>query len=158
MNTKIQIRSHWTAVLFLLLGCLPQCGMAQTTSTDQYEMVLEKIDGTILVFKITEDYPLLQYQFGGDDGINTIEIQATGSMGEYRTVVPCPEIKRLYTRAARILKGDVNMDGKVDEADMELVVDYILNPSEDFNKDVADVNEDGEVNIVDVVLIVNKIK
>ena len=158
MKTKIQIRSYWTAVLFLLLGCLPQSGMAQATSTDQFEMVLEKIDGTKLVFRITEDYPVLQYRYVGDEGVNRMEIKTADSMEGDITVVPCPEIKRLYTRAANILKGDVNRDGKVDEADLKLIVDYVLNPSEDFNKDAADMNEDGEVNIADVVLIVNKIK
>ena len=140
-----------------MLSFLPQRGIAQTINIDQYEMVLEKIDGTELVFRITEDYPVLQYQFGGDDGINTIEIQPAGPMAYNRTVVPCPEIKRLYTRAARILKGDINRDGYVDEADLEMVVDYILNPSEDFNREAADDNEDGTVNIADIVLIINKI-
>ena len=52
-------------------------------------------------------------------------------------------------------KGDVNGDGEVDEADLELVVNYILKPFEDFNKDAADMNGDGKVNAADVVLIIN---
>lgn len=52
-------------------------------------------------------------------------------------------------------KGDVNGDGSVNEADLQLVVNYIMNPSEGFNKDAADMNGDGKVNAADVVLIVN---
>lgn len=54
-----------------------------------------------------------------------------------------------------ITKGDVNNDGDVDNVDLQLVVNYIMNPSEDFNKYAADMNGDGKVNATDVVLIVN---
>lgn len=52
-------------------------------------------------------------------------------------------------------KGDIDGDGDVDKADLEKVVNYIMNPSEDFNKDAADMNGDNKVNAADVVLIVN---
>lgn len=52
-------------------------------------------------------------------------------------------------------KGDVNEDNNVDETDLQLVVDYIMNPSEDFNKAAADMDGDGDVNAADVVLIIN---
>ena len=52
-------------------------------------------------------------------------------------------------------KGDVNGDSAVDKADLQLVVNYILKPFEDFNKDAADMNGDRKVNAADVVLIIN---
>jgi hypothetical protein len=52
-------------------------------------------------------------------------------------------------------KGDVNEDSYVDEADLQLVVDFIMNPSEDFNKAAADMDGDGDVDAADVVRIIN---
>ena len=49
----------------------------------------------------------------------------------------------------------MNGDSAVDKADLQLVVNYILKPFEDFNKDAADMNGDGKVNAADVVLIIN---
>ena len=102
MNTRIKAHRHWTIVLLTLLACLPMTIIAQS---DNYVMVLEKTDGTKLAFSITEDYPLLQYMYGGEDGVNTIEIQTA----EGTTSVPCPEIKRLYTRANTV---SVTIGGK----------------------------------------------
>ena len=90
MKTRNNIYRQWALLLILLIG-LPLGIKAQT---DKFEMVLEKIDGTELTFRITDDYPLLQYQYGGEEGINTIAIQTASGF----TSVPCPEIKRLFTR------------------------------------------------------------
>lgn len=88
---KTNINSRcWGMMLFLLIW-LPINGLAQTKT---FEMVVEKIDGTELTFNITDYYPTLQYQYGGEDGINTIEIRDTNGY----TNLPCPEIKRIYTR------------------------------------------------------------
>jgi hypothetical protein len=38
------------------------------------------------------------------------------------------------------------------------VANYIVNPTEDFNKDAADMNGDQKVNATDIVLIVNMIE
>lgn len=56
------------------------------------------------------------------------------------------------------LMGDVDGDGEVNETDLQLIVNYIINPSDDFNKDAADLNEDTRVDAVDIVLLVNKIR
>lgn len=81
------------ALLLFLLVWTPIKGWSQT---EEFDMVVEKTDGTELTFRITDDYPLLQYRYGGGDDVNTIEIQ----MADGTTFVPCPEIKRLYTRSA----------------------------------------------------------
>ena len=53
-------------------------------------------------------------------------------------------------------EGDVNHDGKVDNADIEEVVKIIVGTSTLENpEDVGDVSGDGHVNVVDIVKIVN---
>ena len=83
-------RRQW-ALLLMLLVWFPINVFAQS---DQFEMVIEKTDGTELAFLITNDFPVLQYQYGGEDGINTLDIQHPNGL----STIPCPEIKRLYTR------------------------------------------------------------
>ncbi|WP_205764134.1 dockerin type I repeat-containing protein [Anaerovibrio slackiae] len=56
--------------------------------------------------------------------------------------------------------GDVNSDGKVTQADAELLVDYIGEKiaCEDLDLSVADVNKDNTINIMDAVNILNYVK
>ena len=115
MNTRIKNRRHWAIVLLGLLAWLPMTALAQT---DQFEMVLEKIDGTKLAFVISDDYPVLQYMYGGDDGVNTLQIQTSDGT----TSVPCPEIKRLFTLKTIAIKGDSNNDKTVNVADVVKLV------------------------------------
>ena len=96
MNTKYFIRRNWAMGLLTLLVCLPMTVMSQT---ERFEMVVEKTDGTELVFRITEDYPLLQYNYGGEEGVNTLQIETATGTEE----VPCPDIKRLTTRVSENL-------------------------------------------------------
>ena len=56
---------------------------------------------------------------------------------------------------AQALKGDVNGDGKVDDADIQEVTNIITGDSENPN---GDVNGDGKVNVADIVAIVNLIE
>ena len=64
-------------------------------------------------------------------------------------------VYRYYDAAS----GDVNGDGKVDEADAKLVLDYIVEYAvlNDQAKNAADLNRDGEINAVDAMLILQKI-
>ena len=53
-------------------------------------------------------------------------------------------------------RGDVNVDGKVDVADIVEVVNYLNNkPSKRFNKDAADANGDKVVDLKDIQFIEN---
>ena len=151
MNTRMKTRRQLIMVFFTLLAWLPMTVMAQTV---QYEMVVEKTDGTELAFKITDDYPLLQYMCGGEDGVNTMEIQTANGY----TSVPCPEIKRLFTREAKAIRGDITGSGMVDAADIAVMVNYLLGKptsTGSFNEEAADVNGAGVVNVADVVQIAN---
>ena len=58
-----------------------------------------------------------------------------------------------------ILDGDVNLDGKADKTDLNLLVDYIMgkNPV-DFYESFADLNGDKKVNAADVVILVKHTK
>lgn len=150
MNTINQNRKYF-ALLLCLLTWLPIAGLAQT---EKYEMVVEKTDGTELAFQITDDYPLLQYQYGGEDGVNTIEIQTAYGY----TSIPCPEIRRLFTREAKALQGDITGSGTVDVQDATLAVNHILGKeSGSYDFSVADMNNDGEVDVFDVTAIINVI-
>ena len=97
MNTIKNHCRHW-ALLLMLSILLPLKGLAQTK---QFEMVVEKTDGTEQVFLITGNYPLLQYQYGGENGVNTLEIQTEDGLKS----IPCPDVKRLYTREAQDSSG-----------------------------------------------------
>lgn len=99
---------HWV-ILLILLVWTPIKGWTQTNG---FEMVVEKIDGTELTFTITDDL-WLGYHYGGDpmygeDGVNTLEIQTVDG----KTSVPCPEIKRLFTRPVTLIDDiqDINVN------------------------------------------------
>lgn len=151
MNTIYHNCRRW-ALLLMLLMLMPFKGLAQTT---KFEMVVEKTDGTELAFRITDDYPQLQYRYGGEEGVNTIEIQTANGY----TSVPCPEIKRLYSREVVVVQGDVTGTGTVDVQDATIVVNYILDPESGEGSDltVADMNNDGEIDVFDVTAIINVI-
>ena len=135
MNTIYHNCKCWALMLCLLIG-LPFTGIAQT---ELFEMVVEKTDGTEIVFRITDDYPVLQYIYGGEDGVNTLEIQ----MADDNTSIPCPEIKRLYTREAKAIPGDITGSGSVDVQDATIAVNYILGAqSGDYDFSLADMNHD----------------
>ena len=53
--------------------------------------------------------------------------------------------------------GDVNDDGSVDVLDIVSIVNYILDPSDEFPADCGDYNGDGIVNVLDIVAIVDNI-
>ena len=148
MNSIFSNCKHCFLLLLLLLW-IPIESLAQ-----KYEMVVEKTNGTELTFRITDDYPLLEYQYGGEAGVNTIVIQMADGWAE----IPCPEIKRLFTREVILLPGDVTDSGKVDVQDATLVVNYILGKKlSEYDYTIADMNEDGELDVFDVTAIINVI-
>lgn len=56
------------------------------------------------------------------------------------------------------LKGDVNGDGKITDADIPPLADYILNPTDpDFPVYRADMNSDNAIDVYDIVAIRNEI-
>jgi len=149
MRTKNYIRSNWATLLFLLLVCLPIKSLAQTK---RFEMVVEKTDGNELAFKITDDFPLLRYCYGGEDGVNMLEIQTADDC----TYIPCPEIKRLTTRESKAMRGDITGNGYVDVQDATITVNYILgNINNEYDYTIVDMNNDIEVDVFDVTAIIN---
>ena len=62
----------------------------------------------------------------------------------------------LYRKTIKILLGDVNDDGNIDNADVTALVNIILGKDDgSYNAAVADVNGDGEITIADVTALVN---
>lgn len=57
------------------------------------------------------------------------------------------------------MKGDVNDDGSVDEADVNVIASYIIGESSDyFDEKAADVDKSGKVNAADIVVLINLIR
>lgn len=58
----------------------------------------------------------------------------------------------------RVLRGDVNADGRIDVGDLTALVSFILNTdTSHFVRAAADMNNDDAVNVTDYTLLVNKI-
>ncbi len=57
-----------------------------------------------------------------------------------------------------INRGDVNLDGEINQSDVDLLQKYIIKAESIPDKEIADVNRDGEINIMDVVEIARKIQ
>lgn len=56
-------------------------------------------------------------------------------------------------------KGDLNDDRKLDEADVNIMVRYIMGDTpKDFDKTTVDLNDDGEVNVADLVALIELVK
>ena len=66
---------------------------------------------------------------------------------------PLPDTIYLYDENQGIIKGDVNLDGKVNITDVVAIIQTIAGDS--TYKDTADINKDNEINITDVVAVIN---
>lgn len=63
-----------------------------------------------------------------------------------------------FTKELPVLKGDANHDGKVDETDIQPIVDYIMTGKTDgFYFDNANLNGDTKVDAADLVLLINQV-
>ena len=82
-------------IIILFFSMLFCCHVDIWAQTSKYEMVVEKTDGTELVFFITGDYPILKYQYGGDEGINKLIITTENGS----TSVLCPEVKKVSSKS-----------------------------------------------------------
>ena len=64
-----------------------------------------------------------------------------------------------FKEIVEFISYDVNEDGKIDNNDLQAIVDYIMGKaSEDFIWQKADINGDGKVDAADVVKVVSIIK
>ena len=60
-----------------------------------------------------------------------------------------------YFKIREIIDGDVNLDGEVNQADVDAIVDFIMDKDpEDFFESLADLNGDDKVDAADVVKLV----
>ena len=104
------------------------------------------------VYCLAENVPYTNsYAFNSSNISNATLHVPAASQGKYSNAAPWKDFKEIVA----FKKGDVNGDNKVDAADIEEMVNYILgNPSEKFIFIAADMNDDDEVNAADVVLII----
>ncbi len=98
----------------------------------------------------------------------TIGITKSGKLGFVKatgTAMPANKAWIEYTGTSELvlpienttLKGDINMDGLVNSADIVRLVDYILEKENPTPCDVeaCDVNEDGDINVSDITSLVD---
>ena len=93
--------------------------------------------------------------FPVEDGacVVTMSIEVMDKVGfppKYEFVAQGPSMTLRFEKSSTTpgTPGDVNGDGNVNISDINMVIDYILNPRSEFA--VADVNNDGNVNISDI--------
>lgn len=88
-------------------------------------------------------------------GRYTIEARCDYEDG-YDSVSVTFEVDRSQAGEGEQLPGDVNMDGKVDVADVAALVLYVLgNKPGAFNASVADLNHDNHIDVADVTELIN---
>lgn len=106
MKTTYNKRSLWTLWLLVAFLWIPVGSIAQST---QFEMVVEKTDGTSEYFLITSDFPTLNYY---DDSYGTKQLQISTAEGV--TTIDCSAIKRLYTLTVTESSGisDIILQGQ----------------------------------------------
>lgn len=106
----------------------------------------------------TDDNGIAQVQFDANDikSEGSLEARLTIIIGSHVQTV---NIQFVYNSDEHDVPGDVNGDGKVDEADIAEIENYIMGKTSDtFNNVAADMNNDGIINAADIVLIVNAVK
>ena len=111
MNINSNLR-HWS-IFFLLFILFPMNGLAQT---EKYELVVEKIDGKEISFKIINNYPFLRYIPSNENDQSVLRIWYIGN--REITDVLWKDIKRLYTRSTN--KPNAIEDVVVDDGDYQI--------------------------------------
>ena len=109
---------------------------------------------TTVVSEIEKPFKISTWDFS-DDIYNNVElIVPKGTKAAYLA----KEGWNKFTNIMEIIDGDVNLDGKVNDADVKDIANYIMGMTpEGFYKNAADVNKDNKVNVADIVLI-NKMR
>ena len=83
-------------------------------------------------------------------GPGSAVITVVGAETDYRTA-PSPVS---YSVTIKVRQGDVNLDGKVDKADVLALIDYLLGKSGSVKEEYADVNKDNKVDVADVTALI----
>ncbi len=89
-----------------------------------------------------------------------IMLRLTLTAGSSKAPCYLDNIKLYYNDSwPQVNEGDVNCDGEINIADVNSVIDFILNAdgSTDIETSLADVNSDGEINIADVNMLISTI-
>ena len=103
------------------------------------------------MFDNSVDINMKNVDFDGDGKISINDISEVIKLIVEPNTEPEPPEKQ-------ILKGDVNGDGKVTQADAYTLERYYLGYDVDINMDNADMNDDGKVSILDVNKLKNLVK
>ena len=132
----------------------------------EYEHLMARNAGTVnnkYFFGLTEDdLNLCTYTSGSESDcvVRSLAVDANNKLAfsDHWTVAANKAflVSEEHNVIKLFLKGDINMDGKVDVADVTTLVDYILerNPSP-CDVDACDVNEDTKKDVSDVTTLVD---
>ena len=97
-----------------------------------------------LIFEINEDATADTYEVS----VNHIEARSvTGDLVDFASATAA------VTVSASVTKGDVNLDGEVNEEDSELLNKYLAGWNEVIDNAQSDIDEDGEVTDWDAILL-----
>lgn len=130
----------WYATLVLSLSLTATCVGAVDTLT------LVKLDGSRVSFSV-EGLKITYDDF----------VHATVTNSETTSSIAVAELDymRFENSDTPSLTGDVNGDGEVNLADVNVLIDVVLNGVNDSDIAArADVNDDGEINLADVNAVV----
>ena len=60
-----------------------------------------------------------------------------------------------YVAEPSVIKGDVDGNGEIEQADVDMLVAILLGSVEPYDEQAADVNEDGRVSLADLTALIN---
>ena len=158
-----------------MLTELPTCNNSNT-SIARSKPANEQFSEPVYVFQDPEDNSIKVYNlYGSGCVMNMSDCQVTSESITWGITIPYDEVGNIscyfdsnilfYTDGTKFVvpvtsdipvKGDVSNDGKVNIADVTMLIDHLLTTGNDSaNQVVADVNKDGKLNISDVTTLID---
>ena len=109
--------------------------------------------GLTSIVSLNNNPPLCNNPFEEVDKENCIVWVTEGCKEAYKDADEWKD----FINIREILDGDVNSDGKVNEADVNAIVSHIMgNTPEGFSIEKADLTGDGNINVTDITILIKK--
>jgi hypothetical protein len=133
-------------------------GLTEVTLSENIESIGEKaFDGCTGLTKVTILNPV-PGQIAANAIDKTVPIYVPkGTKADYLAADGWKDLNIKEEGETAELKGDANLDKKIDVRDMATILDAILNGTTDALPAVADVNGDGKIDVRDMAALLNMI-